>query len=80
MRKLTVAYLPVEEEPNAALRLALVRSTVLGALAAIERSGWTGFQQEQDGAAPSKQAVAGSSPVSRSNAHRFLIHLGNLEL
>ena len=29
---------------------------------------------------PSKQAVAGSSPVSRSNAHRFLIHLCNLEL
>ncbi len=69
MRKLTVAYLPVEEEPNAALRLALVRSTVLGALAAIERSGWTGFQQEQGGVAPSRQTVAGSSPVSRSRQH-----------
>ena len=29
---------------------------------------------------PSKQAVAGSSPVSRSKVHRFLINLCNLKL
>lgn len=36
------------EERDAPLAMALARSTVFGALAAIERSGWTGFQQEKD--------------------------------
>lgn len=36
------------QERDAPLAMALARSTVLGALAAIERSGWTGFQQEKD--------------------------------
>ena len=36
------------EERDAPLTMALARSTVFSALAAIERSGWTGFQQEKD--------------------------------
>jgi len=36
------------EERDAQLAMALTRSTVFGALAAIERSGWTGFQQKSN--------------------------------
>lgn len=36
------------EERDAPLAMALARTTVFGALAAIERSGWTGFRQEKD--------------------------------
>jgi DNA-binding GntR family transcriptional regulator len=36
------------EKRDAPLAMALARSTVLGALAAIERSGWTGSQRQSD--------------------------------